>query len=185
MECTLAAMAGDLRALQRLVESIAPRVHAVVRLTMGSGHPDADDVTQQSLIAFVQALPTFRAECEPGRFASRIAVRTAIAARRRKRSRQAFFDDMIDPDTLSCAESDRAIDKQRKQIIRDLLEQLPEEQAESLALRVMLGWSLDQVAVATGAPLNTVRSRLRLAKEALRRRIEADPHLRDALEVEP
>jgi len=54
-----------------------------------------------------------------------------------------------------------------------------------LALRVMLGWSLEDVAQATGAPLNTVRSRVRLAKEALRRRIEADPSLADRLEVLP
>jgi RNA polymerase sigma-70 factor (ECF subfamily) len=32
-----------------------------------------------------------------------------------------------------------------------------------------------------GVPLNTVRSRVRLAKEALRRRIDADPALREIL----
>jgi RNA polymerase sigma-70 factor (ECF subfamily) len=69
--------------------------------------------------------------------------------------------------------------------LRDLLCDLPEEQADALALRVMLGWSLEDVAQATGAPLNTVRSRVRLAKEALRRRIEADPLLADQLEVSP
>jgi len=69
--------------------------------------------------------------------------------------------------------------------LRDLLIDLPEAQADALALRVMLGWSLEDVAQATGAPLNTVRSRVRLAKEALRRRIEADPSLADQLEVSP
>ena len=74
--------------------------------------------------------------------------------------------------------------ERRKRALRDLLSDLPEEQADALALRVMLGWSLEDVARATGAPLNTVRSRVRLAKEALRRRIEADPSLSDELEVE-
>jgi RNA polymerase sigma-70 factor (ECF subfamily) len=60
-----------------------------------------------------------------------------------------------------------------------LLEDLPEEQADVLALRVVLGLSLEEVAQATGAPLNTVRSRVRLAKEALRRRIESTPELAD------
>jgi RNA polymerase sigma-70 factor (ECF subfamily) len=69
--------------------------------------------------------------------------------------------------------------------LRDLLTDLPEEQADALALRVMLGWSLEDVAQATGAPLNTVRSRVRLAKEALRRRVDADPSLADQLEVSP
>jgi RNA polymerase sigma-70 factor (ECF subfamily) len=40
------------------------------------------------------------------------------------------------------------------------------------------------VAEATHVPLNTVRSRVRLAKTALKRRIEADPMLVAALEVE-
>ena len=42
----------------------------------------------------------------------------------------------------------------------------------------------EEVARATGAPLNTVRSRVRLGKEALRRRIETDAVLASALEVE-
>jgi RNA polymerase sigma-70 factor (ECF subfamily) len=49
----------------------------------------------------------------------------------------------------------------------------------------MLSWSLEEVASATGAPVNTVRSRVRLAKEALRKRIEADPSLTDDLEGTP
>jgi RNA polymerase sigma-70 factor (ECF subfamily) len=47
----------------------------------------------------------------------------------------------------------------------------------------VLGWSLEEVASATGVPVNTVRSRVRLAKEALRRRIEALPHLAVELEA--
>jgi RNA polymerase sigma-70 factor (ECF subfamily) len=40
---------------------------------------------------------------------------------------------------------------------------------------------MQEVADATGAPINTVRSRVRLAKEALRRRIEEDPTLAELL----
>lgn len=69
-------------------------------------------------------------------------------------------------------------------LLRELLEDLPEPQAEALALRTMLGYSLKEVAAVTNAPVNTVRSRLRLAKEALRRRIEADPELLAELGVQ-
>jgi RNA polymerase sigma-70 factor (ECF subfamily) len=71
----------------------------------------------------------------------------------------------------------------RRAAFRNLLDDLPEEQAEALALRFMVGWSLAELAEATGAPLNTVRSRLRLGKEALRRRIEGDPALAEELET--
>jgi RNA polymerase sigma-70 factor (ECF subfamily) len=46
----------------------------------------------------------------------------------------------------------------------------------------MLGWSLSDVATATGVPLNTVRSRVRLAKNALRAAVEADPSLLEELD---
>ena len=51
-------------------------------------------------------------------------------------------------------------------------------------MRVVLGWSLEEIAAHSGAPLNTVRSRLRLAKEGLRRRIENLPGMLEALEVQ-
>jgi RNA polymerase sigma factor (sigma-70 family) len=72
----------------------------------------------------------------------------------------------------------------RRDLLRELLEDLPEEQAEALTLRVVMGWSLDEVARASGAPVNTVRSRVRLAKEALRARIAAHPALAE-LQVLP
>ena len=65
--------------------------------------------------------------------------------------------------------------------VAELLARLPEEQAETLALRVVLGWSLDEIASATGAPTNTVRSRMRLAKDALRKSIEKSPGLFEEL----
>jgi RNA polymerase sigma factor (sigma-70 family) len=79
---------------------------------------------------------------------------------------------------------DAVFAERRRRVVRELLETLPEEQAETFAMRVAMGFSLPEVAAATGAPLNTVRSRIRLAKEALRRRIDADPKLVELLEVE-
>jgi RNA polymerase sigma-70 factor (ECF subfamily) len=37
------------------------------------------------------------------------------------------------------------------------------------------GHSIEEISTITQTPFNTVRSRLRLAKEALRQRIEAEP----------
>jgi DNA-directed RNA polymerase specialized sigma24 family protein len=48
-------------------------------------------------------------------------------------------------------------------------------------MRVVLGRSIEEIAQETDAPVNTVRSRLRLAKEALRLRIETDPSLGELL----
>ncbi len=184
---TRAASKGDARATALLLKQLAPRMVRTVHTLLGSSHPDVDDVVQQSLIALIQALAAFRGECSPAHYASRIAVRTAVAARRRSRTRQGRVEDGVDTDTIASLHegpSERASSERRRRVIRELLDELPEEQGEALALRIALGWSLGEVAEATGTPLNTVRSRLRLAKEALRRRIDADPALAEELEVE-
>jgi RNA polymerase sigma-70 factor (ECF subfamily) len=182
-----AAASGDALATTRLLQSVAPRLLRVVRAVMGSHHADLDDVVQQSMIAFVQALPAFRGECEPASYACRIAVRTAVAARKRSRAMHARRDDETEADAVPAAHSpsEDALARRRKEILRALLEEIPEEQAEALAMRAVLGWSLEEIAHASHAPLNTIRSRLRLAKEALRRKIEAEPALADELGVSP
>lgn len=186
MALARAAGSGDARAMKQLLEALTSRVSRVVRVVLGAGHPEVDDVTQLSLIAFTQALSAFRGECQPTHYASRIAVRTAVNARRRSRALQARHDDLSEAEGIETSTAhDEVMAERRKRLVRDLLGVIPEEQAEALALRVALGWSLEEIAEASGAPLNTVRSRLRLAKEALRKRIESDPVLREELEVTP
>ena len=182
------AGSGDPVATRRFLDEVWPTLSRVVSGVLGSRHPELDDVIQQSLIAVLQALSAFRGECHPAGYASRIALHVALRARRNAAVRRARTENLAqisaaDPDVLwpGCEVSA----ERRKKLLRDLLTDLPEEQADALALRTVLGWSLEEVAQATGAPLNTVRSRVRLAKEALRRRIEADPMLADELEVAP
>jgi RNA polymerase sigma-70 factor (ECF subfamily) len=179
-----AAARGDLVATRKLLELVAPRMVRVVQMVLGSAHAEVDDVVQQSLIALVQALPSFRRECEPASFGARIAVRTAVAARKRSRVRWNRAAEGVDGDELPSRDASPAATAEavrRKEALRAILDELPDEQAEAMALRYMLGWSLEEVADASGAPVNTVRSRVRLAKEALRRRIEGDPRLHEML----
>lgn len=182
------AGSGDPVATRRFLDQVWPTLSRVVNGVLGSRHPEVDDVIQQSLIAVLQALSAFRGDCHPAGYASRIALHVALRARRNAALRRARSETLAQ---ISASDPDaqwpgaEASAERRKKALRDLLADLPEEQADALALRTMLGWSLEEVAQATGAPLNTVRSRVRLAKEALRRRIEADPTLADELEVGP
>lgn len=181
------AATGDAAATSRLLKSLASRVARVVRAVLGGGHPDVDDVAQQALIGFIQALPAFRGDCDPARYATTIAVRTAIGARRRSRIEGSRRDAAAEPDAVASSAiepGEEMASQRRKEVLRELLAELPSEQAEALAMRVVLGWSLDEIAVQSGAPLNTVRSRLRLAKESLRKTIESQPGLLELLEVD-
>jgi RNA polymerase sigma factor (sigma-70 family) len=181
--CAVAAAAGDPAAVRHVVGSVAPSVYRVVRAVLGTSGALAEDVTQDALLAIVRALGSFRGECGFLHYACHIATRVAVTARR-ARAAEAHVEplDAEDVPDLPVTGDDPEAPR-RRALLRVLLDELPEAQAETLALRVMLGYSLLEVAEATGAPLNTVRSRLRLAKEALRSRIEQDPVLAEMLEV--
>lgn len=180
-----AAARGDTEAMAKLLKLLAPGMIRAAQALLSRAHPDVDDVAQQSMIALVQAMPSFRGECSPAHFANSIVTRFALAARRRQAKRETRTEDGVEVDTLfSTAQDavDHLLAEKRRAAIRELLSTLPENQAETLALRVVLGMSLGEVAAATGVPLNTVRSRIRLAREALMERIEANPSLLELLE---
>ncbi|HEX4516880.1 MAG TPA: sigma-70 family RNA polymerase sigma factor, partial [Polyangiaceae bacterium] len=165
----LRAAGGDLEATRQVIEAVAPRVVRVVRAIVGPSHAEADDVAQQALIAVVQAMPRFRGECEPASYATRIAVRTAITARRKSRTWVNRHDAGVELSELPSKDAplEEVRAERRRVILRDLLDALPEEQADALALKFVMGWTLEEIAAATNVPVNTVRSRMRLAKEAM------------------
>jgi RNA polymerase sigma-70 factor (ECF subfamily) len=186
-ELATRAAGGDLAATQEFLAYVWPTLTRVATGVLGAQHADLDDAVQQSMIALVRALPAFRGECHPAGYASRITLRVALRVRKgtkRDANRREVLNQLGPSEDSAPAVSEAALSSRRRELLRELLEDLPEEQAEALTLRVVMGWSLEEVARASGAPVNTVRSRVRLAKEALRARIEAQPALAE-LKVSP
>ncbi|MBX3207180.1 MAG: RNA polymerase sigma factor [Labilithrix sp.] len=181
------AVDGDRAALEVLLRHVSPSVLRALRSMLGT--TDIDDALQESLLAFVDALPGYRGETNLRRYALRIGIRTALAARRRERARSGLFERHVEATEPLVASpsspSDDLLNVRRREAFRMLLDELPENQAEALALRVVFEYSLEEIAAVTGALVNTIRSRVRLAREALRARIEADPELQQLLEGAP
>jgi DNA-directed RNA polymerase specialized sigma24 family protein len=65
--------------------------------------------------------------------------------------------------------------------MRELLDELPLSQAEVLALHVALGHTVEETSAMIGAPINTVRSRLRRGLAALRDKFSQDRRLREVI----
>src|SRR4029079_11034794 len=87
----------DADAAATLVGALCGGMLRIVRKVIGRRHPDVDDVTQDAVIALLAALMTFRGECSVEHFANRIALLTALAARRRARARAR----QVEPETES------------------------------------------------------------------------------------
>jgi RNA polymerase sigma-70 factor (ECF subfamily) len=178
---------GDPDAAATLVLHVAGPMLRVVRRVLGRQHPDIDDVAQDAAIALLRALGTFRGDCSVVHFANRVALLTALAARRQSRARSesgeshgAHIENLADelPSPLATTLASR-----RRQIVHDLLDDLPDVIAESLALHFVLGYTVEEIAAAISVSRNTVWSRLRQGKRALRRRLEGDSQLAEMLEV--
>jgi RNA polymerase sigma factor (sigma-70 family) len=171
----VAALGGDPAAIDVLLKRLTPTVRSAAQSVL-RGSTYVDDAVQESLIALHRALPAFRGDCPIEAYAKRIAARTAISVRRRFRrveTREEPIPSRAEIDSPRRSPQESAAEHQRHSMMLELLDELPEEQAETFGLRAVLGLSLQEVADATGAPLNTVRSRLRLAREALVRKIQS------------
>ena len=174
-----AAARGDRAAQRTLLIETGSALLRTVRAVLGSGSPELEDVFQEAMTAVHLALPGFRGECSTLHFVCRVGVQTAMNARRRGRTRARYVAAIDDAelaelarDELSPAELLSAA--RRRAALRQLLSDLPELQAEVLALHTMLGYTVEETAQVTGAPVNTVRSRLRAALAALRQAALAD-----------
>ena len=177
-----AAVAGDRRAIRTFLLTVMPHVLRVVRRVLGGQHPDVDDVAQESAFSLMEALPRHRGECTVLHFACRVAVLTAMRFRRRDaaQKRSSTRDGDAQPELFassSPAPDSELIAQARAQVVRDLLDTLPIEQAEVLAMHCVLGYTVREIADASRTPVETIRSRLRLAKQALRDRVARDPEL--------
>jgi len=176
------AVAGDRRAVRTFLVAVTPHLIRVVRKVLGAHHPDVDDVVQVSAFAVMDALPGRRGECTVLHFACRVAVLTAMNARRREaaQKRLSIRDDgkhvELFPSPSPAPDAD-LLAHDRAQAVRELLDSLPIEQAEVLAMHCVLGYTVREIAETSRVPMETVRSRLRLSKHALRARVLVDPRL--------
>jgi RNA polymerase sigma-70 factor (ECF subfamily) len=181
-----AAQRGEAGAIEELLGLLTQPLLRAVCALLGRDHPDVDDLVQDVLIDVVSALPSFRGESTLLHFAIRIASRKATTKRRRASTVRGFLERFQNDETRqgerAPSPGDTLLSDSRRRLLCELLAELPEAQAETMVLRALLGHSIEEVAAITRAPVNTVRSRLRIAKDALRRRLERDPLALELLE---
>jgi len=171
-----AAQAGDGAAVDAIVAVLTPTVLHILRALWGAKRHDLEAMTRDVLVSIVAALPGWRGECTLLHFATRIAARRAAAAA--PPSEPTVFDRIgwrRRTRWVSATPWEEDVADRRRQLLRTFFGELPEAQGEAMVLRLALGYSLREIALISSTPVSVVRNRLRLAKEALRARIEADP----------
>jgi RNA polymerase sigma-70 factor (ECF subfamily) len=173
------ASAGDTEAARMLLHTLAPIVRRTCRGVLGSNHPDIEDALQDSLVEIMDALPNYRFEGKFLHYVTKISLRVAIAAKRRSAARSRNLDplDAVQPGHVAHSPAG-AVELERAALIRQFVDELPRAQAEAITLRVVLGFTLEETAAIAGVPMNTVKTRIRLGKSALRRRFQQNSRAR-------
>jgi RNA polymerase sigma factor (sigma-70 family) len=156
------ARAGDPAAFERLVSEHAQRAWAVCYRITGNAH-DAEDALQDALIAAWQHLSRFRGDARFGTWLHRIAANAALVVLRRRRD--------IVTDELPAAPRDDLLDHVERLAEADRIEAalrtLPDDFRIALVLREYGDLTYTEIATHQGVPVQTVKSRLNRARQAM------------------
>jgi len=172
-----AVAAGDHTARRRFVERLLDRARLTVGYLVGTDR-DADDMAQIALVQILRSAHTFRGESTLEYWADRIAVRTAMREIRRRKRREQIEPAALQPGTQEPGADVQTDLKLVRARLAHLLGKLSPERRTAVVLHHVQGYDIAEIAEMTGAPVNTVRDRLRVGRRQLRKRILADPALR-------
>ena len=133
---------------------------------------DAADAVQLGLEQAWRARSSLRDDARLQPWLDRIVMREAIRVSKRRRSLLGRIF-MPEPDVAWIEPADlRASEPETFVALRAAFRQLSPEQRAVVALHLHLGYSVAETADIVGAPEETVRSRLRLARQRLRSELE-------------
>jgi RNA polymerase sigma-70 factor (ECF subfamily) len=172
--------AGDARAFEVLVlRHRTPVFSFLLRLTGDRGR--AEDLCQEAFLKVVKASAGWQERARFTTWLYAIARNLAVDESRRQSFRRteplepsredgSRRDEAASDDPLPDRAADAALIRPR---LEAALESLPPEQREVFLLREYSGLRFSEIAEVTGAPENTVKSRMRYALEALRAELAA------------
>jgi len=172
-----AAADGDTLAQQITAERLYDRIRTAVRY-LSADHRDQDDWVHVVLVEILRSLGTFRGDASLESWANRIVFRKTMQLLKQSRRRdQLIGRDSDIPASAASTHPGTGVDPMRILMRRHLariLRILSTERRTAIVLRLVYGYSIDEIARITRAPHNTVRQRLRRGRRQLRAAIAKD-----------
>ncbi|MCX8565555.1 MAG: RNA polymerase, sigma-24 subunit, RpoE [Glomeribacter sp. 1016415] len=165
---------GDAAAFEILVTKYQRRIIRLIgRFVYDSA--EVEDIAQDAFIKAYRALPQFRGDCAFYTWLYRIAINTAKNHLANHSRRTLIGVDIIEIESLECAECLRDINtpesllmsKQVAQTVNAEMAILPPTLRTAFSLRELEGLSYEEISVAMKCPIGTVRSRIFRAREAI------------------
>lgn len=176
------ARRGDPVAFAQLVERTQDAVYALAyRLTYDAEL--ARDIAQDVFLRLFEQLDRYDPQRPFLPWFRTVATRYTLNAREKARRRKALSLDAPlggDPDgprpdpadADAPAVPDRAADRERRQVVREAIRELPETYAGAVVLYYLEGLAVKEIAVRLDLPVGTVKIRLHRARALLRERLK-------------
>lgn len=174
-----AAAAGDRQALSGLIRATQRDVWRYLACQVGAG--EADDLTQETYLRAIGALPRFEGRSSVRTWLLVIARRVVIDHLRRRAVRPGIVDvpdwqalaDRAGPDRDARSAPAEFTDLAELEL---LLAGLSVERREAIVLTQVLGFSYAEAALICRCPIGTIRSRVARAREDLVAQAEEGGH---------
>jgi RNA polymerase sigma factor (sigma-70 family) len=163
-------IAGDRQVFRLLMDKYSSYLYHAVFSVLRSAK-DAEDVTQEALIKIYASLPQYQHQGLKT-WMTRIAINKAIdhkrALERKKEQLTAEIEELLPSDGIHSVE-EAVFSKQRRQQLRQYLDDIPANYREVVVAYYMEEKSYQEIAEEQGVALKTVESKLYRAKQWIRK----------------
>ena len=153
-------------------ETVLPHLDAAYNLArwLLRNEHDAQDAVQEGCLRAFRFFPTFCGGDGRAWFMTivRNACYSQLRVKRPLREAAAFDEDITPPDSETPNPEDVLLQRDRGDLVRKALDELPVRFREVVVLRELEGMSYEEIADITGLPTGTVMSRLSRARARLR-----------------
>lgn len=177
---------GDLSAFDQLVKRYEKRIFNLAYRLSGN-YDDANDITSEAFIRIFNALQKYRGEARFSTWIYRIVMNTFLdEKKKRSHSPQVSLEELLETEEGSMTRQvesegpqpqDLVERDERRDVVQEALNQLPEFQRLILTLFHIENLSYEEIAEILHMPLGTVKSRLNRARRALRDKLMAHREL--------
>lgn len=170
------AQRGEGSAWEQIYRWLAPTVAGYLRV---QGADDVEDLTSESFLALVRAIPTFRGDATQFRSFVFVIAHRRLQDERRRESRRPLRDigGAVDIDTYTRPGDnvhEETLGRLAGERVLALCAPLPHDQRDVVLLRIVADLSLEQVAAVVGKTTGAVKALQRRAFENIRREISQE-----------
>jgi RNA polymerase sigma-70 factor, ECF subfamily len=177
---------GDAAAFEQLVRTQGPRMLAVAKRFLQNDE-DAADAVQEAFVSAYRSIGSFAAESKLGTWLHRVVVNAALMRLRSRRRKPEVSIESLLPQFLADGHQAKSSVKwpetslllerrETLELVRRLIDQLPDGYREVLLIRDIDGLNTEETANMLGLSISAVKVRLHRARQALRTLL--DPHIR-------